>query len=105
VGEGLSLALLLGVAGEVLRRRTTGKGGGGRNPRRGQTLHAREFLGGGAVRWPAASTGRPAEEARARVREENLRWRSRDDGVQARRVRPATDCRLGLGVRDCAELL
>jgi hypothetical protein len=46
VGDGLSIALLLGVAGEVLR-------GGGRNPRsRWEPAHARDL-----TRWSGAAAG------------------------------------------------
>jgi hypothetical protein len=58
--------LLLGVAGELVRRRTTGKSGGGATLGHGGSLRAREIGRGGAARRPAASAGRPAEEARAR---------------------------------------
>jgi hypothetical protein len=78
VEEGNALALLLGVAGELVRRRTAGKSGGGATLGHGESLRAREIRCGGAARRLAASAGRPTEEARVRIREEGrLRQRRR----------------------------
>jgi hypothetical protein len=51
----LSLALLLGVAGELARRCTAEESGGGATLGRGGGLRAREIGHSGKVRWPAAA--------------------------------------------------